>query len=305
MTDDRIQQAIDRFAPGAKLRRLEALVGGISATMTAFEIEDLDGSIQKLIARRPSPWKFKANPDVAAEEYRVLQLLQSAGIASPPPRFLEMRSAEVPDPFFVVDFIDGQPQLRPSDVSSYLDRFASQLAQIHRVILGGLDLAFLPTQDRGFAELNRPANESMGEAEIRRALERFGSPAHPNSTVLRHGDYWPGNVLWTDGEISGVIDWEETLIGEPLADLAITRLDIWWILGEAASDEFTSQYQRRMNLDLTNLPYWDLCASLRPMKGIEYWASSFPKLGRPDVTVDTMVQDHRNFVVRALASLNF
>ncbi|MCC7231146.1 MAG: phosphotransferase [Fimbriimonadaceae bacterium] len=303
MTDDRIQLSIERFAPGAKLRQVEALEGGISATMKVFEIERPDGLRQKLIARRPSPWKFKANPDVAAEEYRVLQVLHSAGLASPPPMYLENRTAEVPDPFFVVEFIEGRPQLNPSDVSGYLDKLASQLAQIHQVDLTGWDLTFLPTQDRGYSELNRPLNEEMREAEIRRMLEPWSIFTSRNPMVLRHGDFWPGNVLWIDGEISGVIDWEETMIGEPLADLAISRLDVWWILGSEASDEFTRRYQLRMNLDLTSLPYWDLCASLRPMKGLEYWASSYPKLGRPDVTVDTMRRDHRGFVIRAIANL--
>ncbi|MBC8065549.1 MAG: phosphotransferase, partial [Chlorobia bacterium] len=111
---------------------------------------------------------------------------------------------------------------------------------------------------------------------------------------------WPGNVLWKDGEIAGVIDWEEAQIGEPLADLAICRLDLWWILGEKASNEFTRFYHERNPIDLSDMPYWDLCASLRPMKGIEYWASSYPPLGRADVTESTMVRDHAEFVERAL-----
>jgi aminoglycoside phosphotransferase (APT) family kinase protein len=35
-----------------------------------------------------------------------------------------------------------------------------------------------------------------------------------------HGDYWPGNVLWRDGRLVGVIGWEEAAFGDPLADLA-------------------------------------------------------------------------------------
>jgi aminoglycoside phosphotransferase (APT) family kinase protein len=147
------------------------------------------------------------------------------------------------------------------------------------------------------------SNHSLREEKIRDALDAAGSPPRSNPHVLCHGDFWPGNVLWRDGEIAAVIDWEDCLIGEPLADVAICRLDLWWILGEAAAGDFTACYQSQTGLDLGSLPYWDLRASLRPIRNIEEWAQSYSPLGRPDVTEETMRRDHQAFVAQALSKL--
>jgi aminoglycoside phosphotransferase (APT) family kinase protein len=50
-----------------------------------------------------------------------------------------------------------------------------------------------------------------------------------------HGDYWPGNLLWNDGKLAAVLDWEDAERGDPLADIALARLDICWAFGDAAS----------------------------------------------------------------------
>lgn len=47
--------------------------------------------------------------------------------------------------------------------------------------------------------------------------------ALPNGTAMCHGDYHPGNVLMTaDGPV--VIDWTNAVRGDPMADVARTRL---------------------------------------------------------------------------------
>jgi aminoglycoside phosphotransferase (APT) family kinase protein len=79
-----------------------------------------------------------------------------------------------------------------------------------------------------------------------------------------HGDYWPGNVLWRDGRLAGVVDWEDALFGDPLADLAVTRLEIGGLYGVAAMNLLTRQYlARRPELDVSALPLWDLRAAMR------------------------------------------
>jgi len=38
--------------------------------------------------------------------------------------------------------------------------------------------------------------------------------------IIRHGDLGPWNTLWSDGQLSGVIDWDFAEPGEPLDDVA-------------------------------------------------------------------------------------
>lgn len=42
----------------------------------------------------------------------------------------------------------------------------------------------------------------------------------PAGTSLLHGDFHPLNVLVDSGQVSGVIDWTDTLVGDPRADVA-------------------------------------------------------------------------------------
>ncbi|MBC8040406.1 MAG: aminoglycoside phosphotransferase family protein, partial [Opitutaceae bacterium] len=141
----------------------------------------------------------------------------------------------------------------------------------------------------------REINENLRESEIRAALAAYGANVPRNRSVFRHGDFWPGNVIWQGGEIAAVIDWEEARFGDPLADLSICRLDLLWVVGYEGMLEFTELYQAQMRLDLTDLAYADLCASLRPITNIHEWASSYPPLGRPDITTETMSAGHQLF----------
>lgn len=50
------------------------------------------------------------------------------------------------------------------------------------------------------------------------AAERLAAARTPRTVV--HGDFWAGNVLLRDGQVSGVVDWEAgELAGEPLRDV--------------------------------------------------------------------------------------
>ena len=119
----------------------------------------------------------------------------------------------------------------------------------------------------------------------------------PPKPVLLHGDFWPGNVLWRDGRLAAVIDWEDATLGDPLADLAISRLEILWAFGIDAMFRFTHHYQSITPFDFANLAYWDLCAALRPASKIAEW-------GLDDMTEKAMREGHRLFVAQAFEMLS-
>jgi len=163
-----------------------------------------------------------------------------------------------------------------------------------------LDLSFLPTQEQKYAKKvsERPPNldESIDEGCIRDVLESAGRLSQHNASVLLHGDFWPGNLLWKDGRIVAVIDWEDAALGDPLADVANSRLEILWAFGIDAMYSFTQQYQSIATIDFTCLPIWDLFAALRPAFKIAEWAGD-------DIAEQTMRERHRFFVAQAFTNL--
>lgn len=103
------------------------------------------------------------------------------------------------------------------------------------------------------------------------------------------------------------IDWEDARLGDPLIDLAISRLDMAWIFGHKALQTFTEHYQSRMPIEYAALPYWDLCAALRLIRwskgDLAQVAAFFHAFGRDDISAQTIRNDYKHFVRQALQTL--
>jgi aminoglycoside phosphotransferase (APT) family kinase protein len=189
-----------------------------------------------------------------------------------------------------------------------LRQMATELARIHAVGLHD-DFGFLERRSASAARnvLHAPAelDATLDEAKLRSVLGELWPFAQQNADVLLHGDYWPGNLLWQDSELVTVLDWEESEVGDPLADVALSRLDLLWAFGEAAMHDFTEYYREQTDIGWGLLPHWELLIALRPMSALHRWSQAYapPPISRPDITADTMRDDHRLFVQQALRRL--
>jgi aminoglycoside phosphotransferase (APT) family kinase protein len=300
MTDAEQQVAfrrlVQRIDPHGTLRRTWDLMGGVSAQVTALEIERPDGQTTKMIARRHGEADRKHNARIARDEYRLLQIARSHGLAAPHPRYVDESCELFPTPVLVVDFVEGETEFAPADLADYLAQIATQLAKIHGV-KDSPDLSFLPRQDKGFGDRPVTLDTSLGEGRIRDALEAAWPSSQVNGSVLLHGDYWPGNILWNDGRLVAVVDWEDARVGDPLDDLGNGRLEILWWFGVDAMNDFTDRYRALTAVDPTNLPYWDLCAALRVCSKISEW-------GLDEATERRMRERLALFVTQAIEDLS-
>ncbi len=149
------------------------------------------------------------------------------------------------DGVVVTEYVDGLP-----DLAAPPARMAELLVRIHRAVT---DPAWMPAMD-GPPAVNRPA--------------------------LLHGDIWPGNVLWRDGQPVAIIDWEDAARGDPLADVANSRLEVVWARGAQAMRAFTNAYRSAMDLDYRPLPRWDLQVARRQAAAIGGWGFAPRQLRR-------------------------
>ncbi len=294
------EQVARRLHPDSHLLRAWPLEGGGSALMTALEILLPDGQTRKRVVRR-----FQGgDPAKAGREFRLLRLVHSAGIPVPIPYDLDESGTIFATPYLVIDYVDGRIDFAPANIGDFARQMAAQLAAIHQLDTTTLDLSFLPRHGRGFGDVTPSEAACPDAAPIRAALETRWPLPQVNPPALLHGDFWPGNVLWRDGQVAAVIDWEDAAVGDPLADFAITRLDMRLIFGLDAMQAFTEAYQTRMTLDFTHLAYWDLCAALRAAPYLADWAVGYPALGRPDITAETLRAGHAWFTAHAFARLS-
>ncbi len=272
----RFEQVVQRIDPYGRLLHAWELTGGVSAQVTVLEIVRSDNRRQKMIVRQHGEVDRKQNPQIAADEFKLLSLLHSAGLAVPMPYYLDQSGEIFSTPYVVIEYIGGKTEFELSNVPDLIPQLAIALARIHQVDSLQFDLSFLPRQEQKHVALlrERPANvdASLNEGRVRDTLEAAWPFPQPDSPALLHGDFWPGNILWKDGQLAAVIDWEDAALGDPRADLANSRLEILWAFGIDAMQQFTDQYQAMTGIDFTNLPYWDLCAALRPVAKLAEWA---------------------------------
>jgi aminoglycoside phosphotransferase (APT) family kinase protein len=298
--DNAFELVVQRFEPQSKLLRTWELNGGVSAQVTAIEIEQPVNRTEKMIVRQHGEVDLKHNPYIVADEFKLLQLLRSVGLAVPEPYYLDQSGEIFSTPYLIIEYIEGGPEYAPYDVTDFILQLNTHLSRIHQINCSNLDVSFLPQQEKIIAERlrARPINigESGDERRIRDTLESVWPIPQRNPSVLLHGDFWPGNILWRDRQLVAVIDWEDAALGDPLADVANSRREIMWAFGIEAMRSFTHQYQSLTAIDFTNLPYWDLCASLRSTSQIAQWDLD-------DITKKTMREGHRWFVTQAFEKL--
>jgi aminoglycoside phosphotransferase (APT) family kinase protein len=301
---ERYQQIAARVAPGSHLLDAQLLEGGISAGMLLLKVETQAGVVRQFVMRIPGETALRQNPNAAQHEYQLLERLSSQGLPVPRPLVLDDSHHILPNTYFILDYIAAQLDFAPSDLPRSVQQMAAALVKIHSIQPHGLQLDFLPAlEGRLSAEIGiRPetVNYALQEDRVRTALESAWPNLRRNPAALLHGDYWPGNILWRAGKLVGVIDWEDACLGDPLADLSIARLDLLWIHGLEAMTEFTRYYQTNIDLDFSELPFWDLYATLRFIRlaghQLDQWAAFFHSYGRRDIQAHTL-RDYFQFFV--------
>jgi aminoglycoside phosphotransferase (APT) family kinase protein len=129
----KFERVVREIEPESRLLRAWELKGGVSAQVTALEIERADGRTQKMIVRQHGEVDRKHNPQIAADEFRLLQLLQSAGLAVSGPYYLDQSGEIFSTPYIVIEYIEGKPEFSPSNLPDFISQLATHLSRIHRV----------------------------------------------------------------------------------------------------------------------------------------------------------------------------
>lgn len=295
LNDQTLRPIIGRIVPGGRLRRAWRLEGGVSAEVSALEIEAVDGTVEIVVVKR---YELADNSDSIICEYRILQALDAAGLPVPKPIALDDTGPT--SSWFAMHYIQGTAGSLLDVMDQRLSVFAATLSQLHDTPIErfGLDLLANWQAMREALIFNPPTvlHDKLPEAAIRQALQAVWPPTRRNPDVLLHGDYWPGNVLWRDGRIIAVVDWEEAAWGDPLIDVSIARLELFWAYGAEAMEAFTKSYVAMRDIDLTDLVIWDLLAALRPIHWMSGWNLKAGELTQ-------MREGHRSFTAGAIERL--
>lgn len=194
-----------------------------------------DASAPALVLRRKPAGHLLPSAHAIEREYQVMTALRGSGVPVPKTYLLCEDAGIIGTPFFVMEYVDGDPMTDPAlPDRSATDRHAvyasliEVLGRLHRV-----DWRAAGLQDYGkpgnyvARQVHRwTAQYRASETERIEAMERLIEwlPAHipaDEDAAIVHGDYRPGNVLLhrTEPRVAAVVDWELSTIGHPLVDL--------------------------------------------------------------------------------------
>jgi aminoglycoside phosphotransferase (APT) family kinase protein len=187
---------------------------------------DLGG--RRAVMRLPPPGARIAGPADIPRQGRLMAALNRQGL--PVPRVLTMSDQPVIDgrPFYLVEAVDGVRIERV--VGTVPDE---QLAGSAVEVLKRLQT--VPISETGISDeeptsldaeiarwtwlMDRAPEELTGEAPNVANLLRTCKPAE-RPPVLVHADFHYGNMLFAEGRIVALLDWEIAQLGQPLLDLA-------------------------------------------------------------------------------------
>jgi aminoglycoside phosphotransferase (APT) family kinase protein len=248
------------FGPGARAERVAALEGGTSSAVHAVDVVDAGGRVHPLVLRRfvRADW-LAVEPDLARREAAALALLAGSDVPAPALVAVDPDGPAAGAPAVLMTRLAGTVRWRPADLEPYLRALAAALPAIHAVAVPAA--AGLPAYRPYALEVDRPPAWTRRPALWWRAFAAFHGPPPSAERRLVHRDYHPGNVLWSDGAPTGIVDWVNASAGPPGADLGHCRMNLARAVGLDAADRF-SAIHRSVSWRDDEHPYWDLVAAI-------------------------------------------
>ena len=262
---ERIQEIIEIFSPGADLVNFKRLEGGVSSDVFQIEIE-LDKTLKKLVLRSEGGPPAE---NTIKTEFDLLKILHETEIPCAEPLFLDTSCKILDKNFMLMSQLEGSIDIPDRENLSSIKEMARNLRCIHETntsFLPNLPLRIDPLED-----LFDYLPHSKDADKLKRLLSTKNDTQYKGSRVFLHGDYWPGNILWDQKKITGVVDWEYAAIGDPFSDLAVTSLELRYEFGVKGMKKLSEIYSSFLSIDKFRYSLWLIYVASSTLYFIHEW----------------------------------
>lgn len=255
---------MEGILPHVKYKSSRILEGGVSSEVFLIAVESKKGE-EKIVLRTeggpPAENSIKT-------EYLLLEKLHQTKVPCAKPIHLDHSKEILDKDFMLMTYLEGTIEIPKIKNFGFLNKMVGILKNIHNVdtkILPTLPCRFDPTYDLFEFLPNARINKEL------KAILKGYDTSYSGKPVLLHGDFWPGNILWTKDEISGVLDWEYAAIGDPVSDLAVASLELKYDYGKRGVDRFLDLYSKNFSIDQSRFSLWLIYVSASTLFFIDEW----------------------------------
>lgn len=203
-----------------------------------YLLEDAGG--RRLVLRKRPAGELLPSAHAVDREYRIMAALRGTDIPVPSPYCYCGDSDVIGTPFYVMEFLEGRifwdpalPGLEPATRRAIYDDMNRVVAALHTVDFAALGLSDYGRSGKFFArQVRRWTSQYQASAvDPIEAMDRLMEwlPNHiptDDRTTLFHGDLRLDNMIFhpTQPRVIGLLDWELSTLGHPVADLAYHSL---------------------------------------------------------------------------------
>jgi aminoglycoside phosphotransferase (APT) family kinase protein len=225
--DDELRAWIETTT-GGRVVHVERPPGGGSRELYLVDV-DRDGCIVPLVLRCEAGGSFTGTDISPAKEALVYRALEHTDV--PVPRVIALAPN---DAALLMERVPGTADLSTLDAdarAATMRSFVDALSALHNLDVDELELPGLarPRTPEEHARLDLDTWARLADGGVpdldplvrySGAWLRANAPTTVSRTVLVQGDTGPGNFLFDDARVTGIVDWEFAHLGDPMDDWA-------------------------------------------------------------------------------------
>ncbi len=278
---------------------LKAHISGFSGlnTITKFDTGQsnptflLAADSGKYVLRTKPPGELLKSAHQVDREFKIMQALANTPVPVPKVFVLCDEDSPIGRMFFVMEFLEGRifwdpaiPELGEGDAgnsarSGIYDAMNRALAALHDVDIDAVGLSDFGRPGNYFARQLSRWSKQYHASELERIddvhalitwLEKH-LPADDGRISLVHGDYRIDNMIFAGNgtNILGILDWELSTVGHPLADLAYQCMQ-WRLPNQGTSRGLAGMDRAALGIPTEEEYVAEYCRR-RCIKAIDHW----------------------------------